>query len=521
MAITKRAVKLSLMIVLVCLVSFPARGGEMITSEMITLRDCIEAALVRSNDLLISKIDLDRARLNVELQEAGNDWQASATSSFTKGLANSFSYSKYYLATGESDKAYDSESHSKEVSGGLSFSRKLKDLITIKLYSQNTLTEGTGRSVKGGTMQESILDQYAETVYETKKNFLEHGVEVTIPLYGYERDERVFNNEQNYYDIATQETLYESNRQGVIDEVTDLYANMVKDRLSARAYREEIGSFEEIIDLMNMQLKRGMISVLDLQEQEIELQNKILSKEKVESDIRLGCLKLSAKTGLDIQPGSAMEEYLELTPFDLDPQEVASYSFEHYKDLKTLYLERDKVKSELGEIDATYKPSVSLTVGYKLDGQNSTFDQAQDEYDGGYSAAVSMEYPFWNEGQIAIERRLKQKELERVEREIEKTRNTVTLTVLESMFTLEKLEKEYENILKKIDLTKNNLKISEIRFEQGKMKKIDLLKMQFKLSTQKTQKLNTICSYNSEVMKLKRYLENPGAGGGGDLGTGE
>ncbi len=481
--------------------------GSVWGEEILTLEKCIEAALKRSAEVRISRINLDQALLGVEKQEESKDWQAAFTSSFTRGFDNSFSYSKYYLATGEQDKIYNTEMFSSDFSNKVSISRSLKDYMTVNLYSKNTLTQGDGKSRKSGSMQESVLDQYPETVYETQKNYLEHGVELTIPLTGYERDKRMFDGDRNTFSVDSQELAYEKARHQVLEQVTAIYYSLVKNKMISGACQEEIDSFQKIIKLMNIQLERGMISVLDLQEQEIELQDKILKKDQAATDISLDCLKLSAETGFDINSKTQLVETFDLKPFRLDPAKVKELTFSNNRDLRQIFLERDRVQSELKEIDRKYKPSVNLSLNYNLDGQDRTFERAQDDYNPSYSAAVSMEYPFLNEGQIALERLIKVKEREKIEQKIEKTGQDIVVKVLDAVFRLEKIEKEYLNILSKIELTERNLKISEIRFEQGKIEKIDLLKMRFRLNSQKTSKLETIARYNSEVLKLKGYLD--------------
>ncbi|MDP7421760.1 MAG: TolC family protein, partial [bacterium] len=301
--------------------------GSVWGEEILTLEKCIEAALKRSAEVRISRINLDQALLGVEKQEESKDWQAAFTSSFTRGFDNSFSYSKYYLATGEQDKIYNTEMFSSDFSNKVSISRSLKDYMTVNLYSKNTLTQGDGKSRKSGSMQESVLDQYPETVYETQKNYLEHGVELTIPLTGYERDKRMFDGDRNTFSVDSQELAYEKARHQVLEQVTAIYYSLVKNKMISGACQEEIDSFQKIIKLMNIQLERGMISVLDLQEQEIELQDKILKKDQAATDISLDCLKLSAETGFDINSKTQLVETFDLKPFRLDPAKVKELTF--------------------------------------------------------------------------------------------------------------------------------------------------------------------------------------------------
>lgn len=490
--------KLKILLVF-CFLSIPLFSEDVINLDM-----CIESALKKSNDIQISLIQLDNAKLNVELQDKDYDWQTTYSASLTKSNAASFSYMKYiYPDTTYKFSKY--ETNNENFTNEVSISKTFNKYIQLKLYTKNEMIFYDRKTAQKGDLQETATDIAGASKYEGKKSSLENGIELTIPLYGYDKTKNIFNDKKNTLNIKKENVNYDKSYNDIKDDITDKYYLLLKNKIILKYYEEEIKNFKEIINLMKEQLSSGMISVIELQEEEIELQNKILKVEKIKNDIELACLKLSTITGLNINENTILQGKIEISKPEKNQNEIFKLAIDKNKDLELLIVDRDKLKVELNELEEKYKPSVNLGLNYSLDGRRKNFSGAIEHFQPSYSAAVAVQYPLFDTPKKNIELKIKRKGLEMIEKKIDTIKSDLKLEILDAFFNLIKIGKEYDSILKKIELTEKNLKISKIKYEQGKLQKKDLLTMKSNLTSHKTQKLETISKYNSEVIKLKKY----------------
>ncbi|MBP7654243.1 TolC family protein, partial [Candidatus Dependentiae bacterium] len=81
--------------------------------------------------------------------------------------------------------------------------------------------------------------------------------------------------------------------------------------------------------------------------------------------------------------------------------------------------------------------------------------------------------------------------------------------IFEKLNNLQKMEQEYNNILKRIEVTERNIKLAELKYKEGKIDKIELLKLKMRMPSQLIEKIEKIVQYKNESSKLRRIYYLP------------
>ncbi len=500
MAIKKKYALLIIIFICSAAMSFCSELTE------INLPACIKAALDFSDDIKISEADLSSAKISIKLTELSYSWQASLKSNATTDLKNSFSYANYIYNTGDKNKITETESKNKNLSGELNISRKVFDYMNLTLSSKNTYGYSDNESLKGGDMQETLLDSENRTRYETAKNFFENSAQLKIPLIGYEKTKKNFENAENYYKLEKANITFQTSKKNIIKDVTAKFNELLKKKMNYEIQEKKINFYSDMIELLRIQFEQGEISILELQQEEIELENLKLTKTKLIEDIKLDCGKITHLTSLNIQPSTKISGDYKMRDITTSKENALLLLIKNNASIKNLESDKNKAVNDLAEITEKYKPELSLLFGLNLDGRHKTPEESFKNFKSGYSAQVSYEYPFWNRKKIENEKSLKMNELYKINFQINKNTTELKVKIEQSYITLNKIKSEYESILKKNELTETNLAISEIKFQKGAIKRPEVIKMELQLLSQFEGKLETIGRYNAEILELENLF---------------
>lgn len=298
---------------------------------------------------------------------------------------------------------------------------------------------------------------------------------------------------------------YELNQQKLLEEVLESYYTLRKLMETKKVYQQDILKAEFLVNIMEAKLKEGLIPEVDLQRAKLNLRESQVNMRKIKNKIEIALNNLKRLLGLSILSQIKLkEEELIFSPLKINTDESIQNALINRLEVQQSIIDLNSAEHSLKIAKSERYPQISLQGNYIWQSNEKTIRKSIDklkEYQ--WLVSLNIELPLFDGGYIKSQIKSAQAGLDKAKINYEIVRESIIFEVQEALTNLKEIEEIVRLTLENRELAEQNLKIIEIKYNEGKIALSELFNAQEALTKTSLNYIESICDY--ELAKLKFY----------------
>lgn len=298
---------------------------------------------------------------------------------------------------------------------------------------------------------------------------------------------------------------YNLNQQTVSEKVLESYYTLCKFRETKKVYQEDILRGEFLVNIMEAKLKEGQIPEVDLQRVKLNLRESQLNLMKIENKIAIALNELKRLLGLNISSQLKLkEEELRFNPLEVNPTSAIENALNSRLEIKQSEIDSNIEEFSLKIAKSEYYPQISLSGDYNWQSNEKTFGKAIEklkEYQWVFS--LNIEIPLFDGGYRKAQIKSAEAKLDKAKITDEIVRENILFEGQEVLTNLREIEEIIKLAQENRSMAEENLKIIEIKYNEGKIPLSELFNAKGDLIKASLSYVELICDY--ELTKVKFY----------------
>ena len=323
-------------------------------------------------------------------------------------------------------------------------------------------------------------------------------ISASLPIYTGGKNQASI--ESSEFGIKSAELKTERQREDLKLSVIQAYYNAVQAKKTIAVRQEAVDNYDAHYTNVNQLYSAGSKARVDVLRASVELSNAHYELIHAQNEYEVRLALLRDYLNIDRNEPLELTEEFSYEQFLLPLADCVGYAFDHRKDLLTdLYnLEQKKLAVKMAK--AGFLPSVSLSLGTGLSGNNSpSWDMTSS-----VSAGVSASWNIFDSGstRAAVDEALAAQDIARLT--LDKDRETIDLNLREAYYNMRGAEHQLKSTKDAVGQAEEDYYIAREKYRAGEGIMLDILDAQKSLSEAQ---LNLITA-QYDYVRYKAAVEN-------------
>lgn len=298
---------------------------------------------------------------------------------------------------------------------------------------------------------------------------------------------------------------YKLEEQILLEKAVESYYTLRKLMETKKVYQQDILKAEFLVNIMEAKLKEGVIPEVDLQRVKLNLRESQVNIRKIENKIEIALNDLKRLLGLNILSQIKLkEEELTFSPLKINTDESLQNALINRLEVNQSIIDLNIAEHSLKIAKSEYYPQISLQGDYNWQSNEKTIRKSIDKLEKyQWLVSLNIEIPLFDGGYIKSQIKSAQAKLDKAKINYEIAKENTIFEVQEALTNLKEIEEIVRLTLENRELAEQNLKIIEIKYNEGKIALSELFNAQETLTKVSLNYIESICDY--ELAKLKFY----------------
>jgi outer membrane protein len=350
-------------------------------------------------------------------------------------------------------------------------------------YSRISSAQGTGPSGVGSVV--NTYDTYSgrvnlkQTIYAFGKNTTQ------VRAQRLNLDASIFDLE-----TVTQQKIY---------EVKQAYYGLLQAQRNRDTAVESVGQYELRLEQAKGFFEFGIKSKYDVTKAEVDLSNARLDLIRAENTIKTAVSKLNNAMGLTEAPAYTIEDTLSFERHDMTAEEAMSQALENRPDIKSFAAKSRAVESSIELSRKDYYPVATGSAAYSWNGTEFPLEPA-------WNVGMTVTVPIFNGLRTKKQVEEAKTNLEIAMANEESLRQSVSLEVQQSYFSLTEAEERIPVAELAVQQALENLDIANGRYSEGVGSIIEVADAQTTYRGAKTAYIEALYDYRIAIANLEKAM---------------
>lgn len=298
---------------------------------------------------------------------------------------------------------------------------------------------------------------------------------------------------------------YELEQQKLLEDVVESYYTLRKLMETEKVYQQDILKAEFLVNIMEAKLKEGLIPEIDLQRVKLNLRESQVNIRKIKNKIEIALNNLKRLLGLSILSQIKLkEEELIFTPLQINTDEAIQNALINRLEVKQSIIDLNSADYLLKIAKSEYYPQISLQGDYNWQSNEKTFRKSIDKLEKyQWLVSLNIEVPLFDGGYRKSQIKSAQAKLDKAKINYEIARENTIFEIQEALTNIKEIGEIVRLTLENREIAQQNLKIIEMKYNEGKIPLSELFNAQESLTKTSLNYIESICDY--ELAKVKFY----------------
>lgn len=326
-------------------------------------------------------------------------------------------------------------------------------------------------------------------------------VELSVPIYDFGRTRNRVRAQRQRAEAAADDAA--RLRETVRLAVSEAYFQVLEAHKQKRVVEQSINVLEEQLQIARDYFEQGLVARNDVLAAEVQLAERQQNLIRANNDIRVSLSRLNRIIGLPVTHETRLRDVNEVTPWHGSLMALFQRAIEQRADLKALQRRISAAANEYRAAAAEYTPDFTAFGQHMYSSDGALANQSW------ITIGVGVRLPFYRGGarqaQLA---RLENEIIDAVERRDQYT-DDILLDVKDAYLRLTNAREQLPVAQKRIALGRENLQVTQDRYNQGLVTQTDVLAEEARLISARSDYFAALYSYHRAVARLRNVIGGP------------
>ncbi|MCE1248652.1 MAG: TolC family protein [Firmicutes bacterium] len=317
---------------------------------------------------------------------------------------------------------------------------------------------------------------------------------------------------------------------GGVQELTELIAKLGIDisrvkliqaknelALNVKCYYFTVLRSEKLIDYFEQNLKsyekheaqsvsfnkQGLVAKNAVLEARVEKANAEQELTSARNEAEISRCSLNTVMGVEINSGFNLKDGLSVKPLEMSYDDCIFYAKKHNPDLLVFSFAKQQAQSAVKLEKAHYNPTLNLSANYYLYGDTPGLRGNEMLPNNLLVAMLSINWELFDWGQKNESAKARQMQYEQVVNSEKLAQDNITLKIREAYSQIRTAEKNVATAITALDLAKENLRISNLRYSEQVTNSTEVLDAITALKKAEFNHCSALYNYNIAMAKLE------------------
>lgn len=439
----KKTIHLFLLVLFIPITAFPST-----LNHRLTLKECIELALKKNEDILGAQADLRSAKAGL----------LGAWSAFLPHLSSTFGYRRYGYGPRE-------ESRFDPTTGSFSY---------------------TSQSASEPISDYSLDLSLNQSIYNGGYN---------LGNLKYQRANR------KWYEGRISLT-----KSSLIWEVKVRYYDLLKSKIILKVRGDAVKRSEEQIKKANNLYRLGSVTISDVLKAKVQLGQDKLALIDAQNQLKQSRSRLNQTLGFPLNVPLTVTDSLEQVGEEVDYEGLIASALENHPEILMANSEIEKAEGALSMAKGGRLPRLSISGGYSW--ENEKVSEAKNLFDRDYTWHImgTVTFPLFDGLSTKANIREAQEGLIATRLKLKQTRRKVKLEIQEALLEMAKAKESLQITKESLSAAREDLRLAQEKYKLGAVTMLELLDAQASYSSTQAGWVEALYGYRVTQAEMKRAL---------------
>jgi outer membrane protein TolC len=291
-------------------------------------------------------------------------------------------------------------------------------------------------------------------------------------------------------------------KQQIAENVSKAYYGILVNEERLKLLNTNIARFDTLIRDTKAMNVQGFVEKLDVQRLEVQANN---LKTETKNIVRLQELSqylLKFQMGLKIdEPITLTDKLAEISLIDITPEESSDFKYANRMEYSILQTQQHLAELDLKNQKVGYLPRVILTANYGFNnGRQSFGDVFSSKWFSNGSAGLGVQIPIFDGYSKKYKIIQSENTLQKVKNSYTILENSIDMQIKQANISLKNSWESLTENQKNMDLAKEIVRVSKIKYKQGVGTNLEILNSEAALKEAQTNYFNSL--YNALIAKV-------------------